>query len=86
MRNASTYHIVEIDALDRESILRSGLSRREAREKLASLRETFGKDGLRFVMYHDKVTAPFLHPSLSCCPHCGSPVGHNLGCAARVSA
>jgi len=82
-KQAKTYHIVEIDVLDRETILRSGLSRSEAREKLARLREAFGKDGVRYVMYHDRVTFPSQHPSLSCCPHCGSPIGHNKGCPAK---
>ena len=54
MKNAKTYHVVELDANDKELVLASGLSRSAALAKVARLRETFGKDGLRFVMYHDK--------------------------------
>jgi hypothetical protein len=55
MRNAKTYHIIEIDANDKEMVLSSGLSRKDANEKLGRLRDEYGKHGLRFVMYHDKV-------------------------------
>jgi len=55
MRQASTYHIVEIDAGDKTTVLQSGLSRKDAREKLGRLRDEYGRYGLRYVMYHDKV-------------------------------
>jgi hypothetical protein len=57
MRQASTYHIIEIDAGDKATVLQSGLSRKDAREKLGRLRDTYGRHGLRYVMYHDMVPA-----------------------------
>lgn len=55
MRQAKTYHIVEIYAGDKEMVLSSGLSRAEAIATLGRLRDTYGKHGLRYVMYHDKM-------------------------------
>lgn len=57
MRNAKTYYIVEFDANDKETILRRGLTPSEARAKLRMLRGSFGKDGLRYAMYHDKISS-----------------------------
>jgi hypothetical protein len=53
-RQAKTYRVIEIDAGDKTRELSSGLSRKEALEKLKRLRETYGHHGLRFVMYHDR--------------------------------
>jgi hypothetical protein len=55
MGNAATYHVIEFDANDKATVLRSGLARKEARETLERLRNSYGQHGLRFVMYHDKV-------------------------------
>jgi hypothetical protein len=56
-RQAKTYHVVEIDAGDKERVLHTGLLPATAREILKRLRGSFSKDGLRFVMYHDRINA-----------------------------
>lgn len=56
-----TYHIVEIDANDQTEVLRRGLTRNEARERLNLLRADAKERGLlfRYVMYRDKTERPY---------------------------
>jgi hypothetical protein len=58
-RQAKTYKVIELDANDKELVLRSGISRAEAIAMLGRLRNTY-KDilGIRYVMYHDRVADP----------------------------
>ena len=52
----ATYRIIEFDANDTPHVLRTGLSRSEARNKLAMLRNEYMRSNshLRYVMYRDK--------------------------------
>lgn len=51
----TTYKVIEIDANDKTTVLRSGVTRANALEILARLRATYGKwqPELRYVMYRD---------------------------------
>jgi len=55
-----TYHIVEFDANEIPTVLRAGLTRNEAREKLTRLREynRVNRTLFRYVMYRDKEEKP----------------------------
>lgn len=43
------YEVVEIDAGDKRHVLRSGLTRKEALEKVKALKSAYGPSGLRYI-------------------------------------
>jgi hypothetical protein len=49
-----TYEIVEIDAGDKARVLSSGLARAVAKQKLQTLRSSYGQHGLRFIMRREQ--------------------------------
>ena len=55
-----TYHIVEFDANDMPEVIKRGLTRNEARQALATHRESVKRLelSLRYVMYRDKEEKP----------------------------
>lgn len=57
-RKGKTYHIVEFDANDRATVLRTGLARADAKQRVDGLRKAYGSSGLRFIMQRDEVSNP----------------------------
>lgn len=54
MAKLNTYRIVEFDANDVPHVLRAGLTRADARERLARLRAAYAEYSLRYIMKRDE--------------------------------
>lgn len=49
------YELIEIDAGDKTTVLRTGLTRADARERLDKLRAAYGGSGLRYIIRREQV-------------------------------